>query len=196
MTKTKIFLIAIAVIGITAVAGPWGATIRAERDNSNAKAAELRNKAETENENDSGLDKSAEVENELENESSNQPLLSIKPQGDIRIQNAALLSNSGQSLQLKSFGLNLTVGLTSSTELIGVIANASGSSSFSDMKTGDVIDVWGTIDSNSGLITAEKIRDDSLRQQGIDALRQQIESLLQQLRQLQEQLRVKQGGND
>lgn len=140
--------------------------------------------------NDRGGNKNQEVNLNNNNENSNEqdnkstPTFSINPQGKVTIHGAKLTSNSGQSLMVTSFGLNLTVSVSTSTNLLGEAANTD----LSAMKTGDILDIKGTIDNNSGIIAASSITDKSLQQQNIQNIQQQIQSLLDQIHKLQQQL--------
>lgn len=119
------------------------------------------------------------------------PSLVINPANKVVVNGATLVSNSGQSLVIKIFSLNLNAAITSSTSFLGTLAATSTAAS---MKTGDVIDLTGQIDANSGIIAVDRIRDETLQQQNVQNIQQQIQALLQQLKALQEQLNMKQSG--
>ncbi len=104
----------------------------------------------------------------------------------------SLVSNSGQSLVIKAFGVDFNLMTTSSTSLIGMVQTST--STIANMKTGDVIDITGQIDPNSGLITVTQIRDETMQQQNTQSIQQQIQTLLLQVKQLEDQLKSQQLG--
>ncbi len=123
--------------------------------------------------------------------SQNGPSLSVDSTDKVVMTGASLVSNSGQSLTVKIFGLDLNLAITSSTSLVGMVQmSASSTSSISDMKAGDVIDAAGQIDAGSGIITVDQLRDETMQQQNVQSIQQQIQALLAQLKLLQEQLNM------
>lgn len=126
-----------------------------------------------------------EMENEDENKGSGNAMFSIQPNGNVTIGNASLVSMSGQTLNVKVFGLGLTVNTTTSTKIVGVDNSATSTA----MQAGDLLDIKGSIDSNSGVITASAVRDRSREAQNNQGILQKIQALFEQIKQLQEQLR-------
>ncbi len=116
------------------------------------------------------------------------PSLTINSAQRAMINGASLVSNSGQSLTVSIFGLNLNLAITSSTVLLGTASTAS--SSIADMKTGDSIDATGQIDATSGIITVKQMRDRNMQQLNIQSIQQQIQMLLEQIKKLQAQLHM------
>ena len=111
------------------------------------------------------------------------------------INGASLVSNSGQSMSATIFGISVNLAITSSTAVVGMAQlSATSTSSVSDMKTGDIIDVTGQIDPASGIVTVSQIRDETMQQQNNQNIQQQIQVLLEQLRRLQAQLNSQSGG--
>lgn len=132
---------------------------------------------------------------EGENSQTGGTSLSISASNRIVINGSSLVSNSGQSMTVKTFGLNFNLLITSSTVVIGAAQMSSTStSSISDMKTGDIIDVTGQIDATSGTVTVSQIKDETMQQQNAQNIQQQIQALLDQLHKLQAQLNSQSGG--
>lgn len=128
--------------------------------------------------------------NSGEGDSQNGQSFTINAANKVVANGASLVSNSGQSLVIRTFGLNLNLAITPSTSLIG--AAQASTSTIADMKAGDVIDLTGQIDPSSGLITVAQIRDETMQQQNMQSIQQQIQALLQQVKQLQDQLKLQQ----
>lgn len=126
-----------------------------------------------------------EDEAESEHKGSGNTMFSIQPNGNVTIGNASLVSMSGETLNVKVFGLSLTVNTTTSTKIVGVDNSATSTA----MQAGDLLDIKGSIDSNSGVVTASTVRDRSREAQNNQGILQKIQALFEQIKQLQEQLR-------
>ncbi|HUX35544.1 MAG TPA: hypothetical protein VMV71_00760 [Candidatus Paceibacterota bacterium] len=132
---------------------------------------------------------------EGQNSQSGGTSLSISASNRVVINGSSLVSNSGQSMTVKIFGLNFNLLITSATAVIGTAqTSATSTPSVSDMKTGDVIDITGQVDATSGNITVSQIRDETMQQQNVQNIQQQIQALLDQLHKLQAQLNTQSVG--
>jgi hypothetical protein len=124
--------------------------------------------------------------------SQNGTSFSVSSSGNVSINGASIVSNSGSSLSVKIFGLNLNLVVVASTALVGQ-ASASSTLSVANMNVGDIVDARGQIDSNSGIISISQILDRNMNQQNIQNIQQQSQSLLNQLNQLRNQLTLQTG---
>jgi len=204
MNRIKFFGV-FAIAGLLALSAAQFHRVSAEQENngsSSAISSQASGSSSGESESESGslnssaLGNSQGSRNEGEgSQNGGTPSLSVNPANKIVINGASLVSNSGQSMSIKIFGFNLNLAITPSTVVAGVTqASASSTSPVSDMKTGDIIDVTGQIDSASGIVTVSQIRDETMRQQNDQNIQQQIQVLLEQLRKLQAQLNTQSGG--
>ncbi len=149
--------------------------------NQNSNDANQQNSANSGNNNNNN-----NVENDQglwANLSGTQPQLSITSSASVRLKGAKVISLSGSNLSVTVFGLpiNITTLASTTTQFIGV-------ADIAHVAIGDTLSVNGTIDQNSGIVTASKIQDESQRQKTIDSIKQQIQMLLDQIRALQAQI--------
>jgi len=114
--------------------------------------------------------------------------LSITPNGKVDIRGAKVTSISGNNLTISIFGLSLNATFSSSTNLI-----SAPDSNLSQIKIGDVLQIKGTIDSSSGIISVNQVRDESLVSANISSIRARIQALIQELLKLQAQYGLPQG---
>jgi len=122
------------------------------------------------------------------------PHVVINSDGTIIVNGASYVSTTNQTIVVKVFGLNLNVNTTSSTQFLGFMAGTTNP--LSQIVAGDTVDVKGTIDSSSGVITATWVRDETQQQKNIQSLQQQINALLEQLKNLEAQIRAQGGGSE
>lgn len=201
MNRIKLFgVFVIAGLVMLSAAQFYRANAKQESSHGAAVSAQESGDGETESEGTGNVLHNSDLGNGGESSASegensqNGPSLAVNPSGNVVVNGASLVSNSGQSLVVKIFGLNLNIAITSSTSLVGVIqTSASSTSSISDMNAGDVVDVKGKIDAGSGIIAADQVRDQTMQQQNVQSIQQQIQSLLQQLQKLQAQLNMRGG---
>lgn len=108
--------------------------------------------------------------------------LSVGNSGETSLNGAKLVSVSGQNLSVTVFGLPITVSVASST------TQFTGVSSASDLATGDILSIKGSIDSATGIVAASEVRDESQRLQQISSIQAQIQALLDEIHKLQAQV--------
>ncbi len=111
----------------------------------------------------------------------------ISASGNVKITNAEVVSISGDSLSVKSWGLIVKVATGSETKfLVGKLRIWS----LAEIKVGDRIDVFGSINEADGSVTATainaKVSAPRIQNEEISRLRSVVEGLV---RQLQEALR-------
>lgn len=134
---------------------------------------------------------------DLEQETISQnPGLNINPNGRVIITSASVTQSNWPNLQIKVWGITLNVTVLPNAKIHGIgittSTNTSGATSTPStvisIAVGDNVDVVGTIDNNTGVISADNFRDRSQTNSLIQTLQQKIQDLLKQLQQLQSQL--------
>ena len=151
----------------------------------------------------------SEVENNLNNaftaglDSSPEatPLsMSIGPQGQARITNGNVTAVSGNTLTVSVFGISLSVDI-SNANIIGAMAlppipstatssatSTGATPSTTSINVGDKVVVQGAIDSTTGVIKANTVRDLSAQVQSNSDITNRINQLLQMINQLRARL--------
>src|SRR3989344_3226387 len=109
----------------------------------------------------------------------------IKPNGEFKLTGAKAVSVSGNSLTGSLYGLSLTVDVGSAK-----IGGGNTTIALSDIKAGDVLVVWGTLNKDTQAVTLSRIHDLTYANRGeIDRIQARINELLEMLRKLQEKLK-------
>lgn len=106
-----------------------------------------------------------------------QPAFAIQPSGEVMIRNAKVTASGANSVTVSVFGFSVPVTITASTK---VMAGASSTT----VAVGSTVDIQGSIDQSSGVITAKMVRDIAGTNSAIDALKAQIKALMDKLQQL------------
>lgn len=115
--------------------------------------------------------------------------LEINPNGQVQLRNAKVESFGSTSVMVKVWGHAFTVEVTSETKLRG---HGEGRIEMADVKVGDLVDVKGVMNEDTGVITARELRDDSARSRAnaeregkileirkiIEGLKKQLEGLI------------------
>ena len=111
--------------------------------------------------------------------------LEINPNGQVQLRNAKVESVASTTLSVKVWGHVFAVAVVSETKLRG---HGEGRIEMADVKVGDLVDVKGTMNEDTGVITARELRDDSARTRAdeeregkISEIRKMIEGLKKQL---------------
>lgn len=111
--------------------------------------------------------------------------LEINPNGHVQLRNAKVESLGSTSVVVKVWGHVFTVAVTSETKLRG---HGEGRIEMTDVKVGDLVDVKGVMNEDTGVIAARELRDDSARSRTnaeregkILEIRKMIEGLKKQL---------------
>ena len=111
--------------------------------------------------------------------------MEINPNGKVQLRNAKVESLGSTSVVVKVWGHMFTVEVTSETKLRG---HGEGRIEMSDVKVGDLVDVKGVMNEDTGVITARELNDNSAKSRGdaeregkIAEIRKLIEGLKKQL---------------
>ncbi len=126
--------------------------------------------------------------------------MSIGPQGQARITNGSVTAVNGNMLTVSVFGVNFSVD-SSNANIVGATAlppipntatssatSTGTTSSTTSINVGDKVVVQGTIDSSTGIIKANTIRNLSAQVQSNSDIANRINQLLQMINQLRAQL--------
>lgn len=116
--------------------------------------------------------------------------LEIGPKGNVHMQNAKVLSISTNSLTVKTWGITFTVSVTADTKLR---AHNGGTITLSEVLADHVLDVHGSINMDTGVVTAREIRDDSLMKDNT-ARQNMMKDIMLQIEVLKKQLKDLRGG--
>lgn len=121
--------------------------------------------------------------------------LNINPNGRVIITSAIVTQANWPNLQVKVWGITLNITVLPDAKVHGAgitTPTTSGSTSTPstviNIAVGDNVDIVGTINNDTGVISANNFRDRSQTSALIKTLQQKIQDLLKQLRQLQSQL--------
>ena len=111
--------------------------------------------------------------------------MEINPNGMVQLRNAKVESLGSTSVVVKVWGHIFTVEVTSETKLRG---HGEGKIEMADVKVGDLVDVKGIMNEDTGVITARELNDNSAkskkdaeREGKIAEIRKLIEGLKKQL---------------
>src|SRR3989344_3872129 len=111
--------------------------------------------------------------------------VNIKPNGEFKLTGVKAVSVSGNSLTGSLYGLTLTVDV-GSAKIIG----GNSTIAFNEIKAGDVLVVWGTLNKDTKAVSLSKIHILSYSNRGeLSRIQARINELLEMLRKLQEKLR-------
>jgi len=110
--------------------------------------------------------------------------MEINPNGMVQLRNAKVESVASTTLSVKVWGHVFTVEVTSETKLRG---HGEGKIEMADVKIGDLVDVKGLMNEDTGVIVARELRDDSAKSKK-DAER---EGKIAEIRKLIEELKKK-----
>jgi RecJ-like exonuclease len=185
----------ISLVAVALVLVALGSSVRAENNDVENQTSTIEASSSVESLSTEASTTATAVANENENnnveEEINHPgslSLSITPNGKVDIRGAKVTSISGNNLTISIFGLSLNATFSSSTNLI-----SAPDSNLSQIKIGDVLQIKGTIDSSSGIISVNQVRDESLVSANISSIRARIQALIQELLKLQAQYGLPQG---
>jgi len=185
----------ISLVAVALVLVALGSSVRAENNDVENQTSAIEASSSVESLSTEASTTATAVANENENnnveEEINHPgslSLSITPNGKVDIRGAKVTSISGNNLTISIFGLSLNATFSSSTNLI-----SAPDSNLSQIKIGDVLQIKGTIDSSSGIISVNQVRDESLVSANISSIRARIQALIQELLKLQAQYGLPQG---
>lgn len=127
-----------------------------------------------------------------------QETLRILPNGNIRITSANLDSietSAGTTtatstptgrLGISIFGIRLTVDASNAR-----IVNSGATTTLADFRVGNKLSIKGTINSSTGLVSAQLIHNRTLRDRNVEDLQRRIQELLEMVRKLQDELRLR-----
>jgi len=185
----------ISLVAVALVLVALGSSVRAENNDVENQTSTIEASSSVESLSTEASTTATAVANENENnnveEEINHPgslSLSITPNGKVDIRGAKVTSISGNNLTISIFGLSLNATFSSSTNLI-----SAPDSNLSQIKIGDVLQIKGIIDSSSGIISVNQVRDESLVSANISSIRARIQALIQELLKLQAQYGLPQG---
>ena len=186
---TKILLT--AILSALIVWGMGGPSVKADRDNEDN---DNRNGSIMDLLRGKGVFNFSDFPSDLEGETISQnPSLNINPNGRVIITSASVIQSNWPNLQVKVWGITLNITVLPNAKIHGAgIATPSSTSTppaVINVAVGDNVDVVGTIDNNTGVISAKNFRDRSQTNSLIQTLQQKIQDLLRQLRELQSQLK-------
>jgi len=174
----KKYFILTFLIGLSLIAF----SVLAKSDNKNNNGQQQNNEAKQ-------LDKAIEkLENftipDVESTKINPSSLFIGPQGQVRIISGELTSigtTTPAADGVKIWGINFSVDVS------GAKFNPTGTTA-SSLKVGDKVNIKGTINKDTGIITASIVHSLATTQQNVNAIQAQITELLKRIRELQEKL--------
>jgi hypothetical protein len=110
-----------------------------------------------------------------------QPSFGIQPSGQVMLQHGTVTASSGSSLTVSVQGFSVSFVIDSGTQITGTAS--------STIATGDTVNIKGSINSSSGVITAKAIQDQMTNAQ-VEGIKAQIKALLDQLHSLQAQFHL------
>lgn len=186
--STKISLIiALSVILIT-MNGVFAKAVNDREDNDNSSLSDLLHGR--------GIFGFTDFPIELERETIfRNPSFNINPNGRVIITSAVVTQSNWPNLQVKVWGITLNVTVSPNARIHGVAittpANTSGATSTpstTNVTVGDKVDIVGTIDNNTGIISADNFKDRTQTSSLIKSLQDKIQDLLKQIQQLRLQL--------